>query len=169
MEKYFTWKTPEKFCELAPANDENLVTTFGADVPGCYRAGDTDYDGPKQCGPETRYLKIIEHRGNEAEHRRVQDKDKQAHRDYRERQRKEKHQWSNEGVDEAEEKRCEYETTDTFDPHTRYEPRRQEQSQHGYHSAYKDALHAAIMTLVATQSADQFATIPALWHITPRP
>jgi len=162
MEKYFTLITPEKFCELAPANDENLVTAIGADVPGCHRAGDTDYDGPKQCGPETRYLKIIEHRGNEAEHRRVQDKDKQAHRDYRERQRKEKHQWSNECVDQAEEKCCKYETAHALDPHTRYEPGRQEQSQHVNQRTGKDALHGAIMTSVTTHCADQFATIPPL-------
>jgi len=56
---------------LAPTYDEDLETTIGTDVPGCNGARDTDNDGAEERRPETRYLKIIQHRRDKTEHRRT--------------------------------------------------------------------------------------------------
>ena len=104
---------------LTASYDKDLETTVGSDIPGCNRACDADDDGTEKRRPKTGHLKIIQHRGNKTEHCRIHYEDKQAHRDYRERQRKQEHQWPNECIDQAQKERGEYEAAHPFYPHTR--------------------------------------------------
>jgi len=111
---------------LATSYDNDLDTAIGADIPGSDRAGDANDDGTEKRRPETGHLKIIQHRRDEAKHCCIHYEDEQAHRDYRERQRKQEHQWPNECIDQAQKERGEYEAAHPFYPHTRDQPGCQE-------------------------------------------
>jgi hypothetical protein len=120
---------------LPPTNDKNLVTAIGPDIPGGNRTRNTDDNGTEERRPETGHLKVIQHRGDEAEHPGIQYENKQAKRHDGERQRHYEYERSNDRVDQSKEKGCEYEIAGAFYPDSGQQPGGQIQTQHGYQGA----------------------------------
>jgi hypothetical protein len=115
---------------LAATHYENFVTAIWADIPGRDGTRNTDNDGAEERRPETSYLEIIQHRRDKTEHCGIQNKNKQPQRHDSQRQCHYKHQRSNDGIDETEEKRSEYEIAGAFNPDSWQQTGGEEQTEH---------------------------------------